>query len=182
MPNRPRNLWTQVAEGVAALSFAVMFFAFIVQVASRYIFNAPVAWTLELCAIAYVWVVFWTCGILVPERQQIVFHAQLAVGQESAVGADAQPVLGLLVGTINVRPIPPVRRLVEIRELAGLRNRVRCRLRNMQLFDAVARAQRVIGGQPDDIRSLGSRPAPVRRAAARTRDKARFYFFPTNER
>lgn len=50
-----------------------MFFAFIVQVVSRYVFNAPVAWTLELCAIAYVWVVFWSCAILVPERQQIVF-------------------------------------------------------------------------------------------------------------
>lgn len=50
-----------------------MFFAFIVQVISRYVFNAPVAWTLELCAIAYVWVVFWSCAILVPERQQIVF-------------------------------------------------------------------------------------------------------------
>jgi TRAP-type C4-dicarboxylate transport system permease small subunit len=70
---RLQTLWTQVAEGVAALSFAVMFFAFIVQVISRYVFNAPVAWTLELCAIAYVWVVFWSCGILVPERQQIVF-------------------------------------------------------------------------------------------------------------
>ena len=61
------------AESVAALSFAVMFFAFIVQVISRYVFSAPVAWTLELCAISYVWVVFWACAILVPERQQIVF-------------------------------------------------------------------------------------------------------------
>ena len=65
--------WRQFAEGVAALSFAVMFFAFIVQVVSRYVFNAPVAWTLELCSISYVWVVFWTCDILVSERQQIVF-------------------------------------------------------------------------------------------------------------
>ena len=65
MLDRLRNLWTQVAEGVAAISFAVMFFAFIVQVISRYVFNAPVAWTLELCAIAYVWVVFWSSDILV---------------------------------------------------------------------------------------------------------------------
>lgn len=65
--------WRKFAESVAALSFAVMFFAFIVQVVSRYVFNAPVAWTLELCAISYVWVVFWTCDILVSERQQIVF-------------------------------------------------------------------------------------------------------------
>jgi len=68
-----RLIWLNLAEGVAAISFAVMFFAFILQVVSRYVFNAPIAWTLELCSIGYVWVVFWTCGILVPERQQIVF-------------------------------------------------------------------------------------------------------------
>lgn len=71
--NRVRLIWLNLAEGVAAISFAVMFFAFILQVVSRYVFNAPIAWTLELCSIGYVWVVFWTCGILVPERQQIVF-------------------------------------------------------------------------------------------------------------
>jgi TRAP-type C4-dicarboxylate transport system permease small subunit len=70
---RARRIWRQFAEGVAALSFAVMFFAFILQVISRYVFNAPIAWTLELCSIGYIWVVFWTCDILVSERQQIVF-------------------------------------------------------------------------------------------------------------
>lgn len=50
-----------------------MFFAFILQVVSRYVFNSPIAWTLELCSIGYIWVVFWACGILVSERQQIVF-------------------------------------------------------------------------------------------------------------
>jgi TRAP-type C4-dicarboxylate transport system permease small subunit len=68
-----RHIWRRFAEGVAAISFAVLFSAFILQVVSRYVFNSPIAWTLELCAISYVWVVFWTCGILVSERQQIVF-------------------------------------------------------------------------------------------------------------
>lgn len=70
---RFRLIWRQFAEGVAAISFAVMFFAFILQVVSRYVFNSPIAWTLELCSIGYIWVVFWTCAILVSERQQIVF-------------------------------------------------------------------------------------------------------------
>lgn len=68
-----RKAWTRLAEGVAAFSFAVLFFAFILQVVSRYVFNAPIAWTLELCSISYVWVVFWTCGILLGEREHIVF-------------------------------------------------------------------------------------------------------------
>lgn len=65
--------WKNLTEGVAAAAFALMFAAFIIQIASRYVFNAPLAWTLELCSIAYVWVVFWSCDLLVTERQQIVF-------------------------------------------------------------------------------------------------------------
>ncbi len=73
MGGKFRTGWTRFSEGVAALSFAVLFFAFIVQVVSRYVFNAPIAWTLELCSISYVWVVFWTCGILLTEREHIIF-------------------------------------------------------------------------------------------------------------
>lgn len=65
--------WKILTEGVAAAAFATMFAAFIIQIASRYVFNLPVAWSLELCSIAYVWVVFWSCDLLVRERQQIVF-------------------------------------------------------------------------------------------------------------
>lgn len=65
--------WKNVTEGVAAAAFALMFAAFIIQILSRYVLNMPVAWSLELCSIAYVWVVFWSCDLLVSERQQIVF-------------------------------------------------------------------------------------------------------------
>jgi TRAP-type C4-dicarboxylate transport system permease small subunit len=65
--------WRHLTEGVAAVSFALMFAAFIIQIISRYVFDMPVAWSLELCAIGYVWVVFWSCNLIVPPRQQIVF-------------------------------------------------------------------------------------------------------------
>ncbi len=65
--------WRRFAEAVAVTAFAVMFAAFVVQIASRYVFDAPVAWTQEICLIAYVWVVFWSSDILVPERKHIVF-------------------------------------------------------------------------------------------------------------
>ena len=61
------------AELAAAAMFAVLFGAFMIQIVSRYVLNMPVSWSLELCSIAYVWVVFWTCDILVRERQHIVF-------------------------------------------------------------------------------------------------------------
>jgi TRAP-type C4-dicarboxylate transport system permease small subunit len=61
------------AELAAAAMFAALFGAFMIQIVSRYVLNMPVSWSLELCSIAYVWVVFWTCDILVRERQHIVF-------------------------------------------------------------------------------------------------------------
>ncbi|QIG48874.1 TRAP transporter small permease subunit [Nordella sp. HKS 07] len=57
----------------AAAMFIVMFASFMAQILSRYVFNAPLSWTLEICSIAYIWVIFWSCDILVSERQHIIF-------------------------------------------------------------------------------------------------------------
>ncbi|MFK8253213.1 TRAP transporter small permease [Ancylobacter terrae] len=65
--------WKRFAEHVAAGLFALMFLGFMIQIISRYVFDMPVSWSLEICSIAYVWVVFWSCDILVSERKQIVF-------------------------------------------------------------------------------------------------------------
>jgi TRAP-type C4-dicarboxylate transport system permease small subunit len=63
----------RLAELAAAAMFAAMFGAFMIQIVSRYIFNAPVSWSLEICSVTYVWVVFWSCNLLLGERQHIVF-------------------------------------------------------------------------------------------------------------
>jgi TRAP-type C4-dicarboxylate transport system permease small subunit len=63
----------RLAELAAAAMFVAMFGAFMVQIVSRYVFNAPVSWSLEICSITYVWVVFWSCNLLLGERQHIVF-------------------------------------------------------------------------------------------------------------
>ena len=67
------SLWTRFSEWVAAALFAMMFIGFLIQIISRYVLNMPVTWSLELCSIGYIWVVFWSCSILVSERRQIVF-------------------------------------------------------------------------------------------------------------
>lgn len=67
--HRLKNL----AAWLAALGFAVMFAAFIVQIFSRYVLNDPTAWTQEVTLICYVWVVFWTAAFLLEERDQITF-------------------------------------------------------------------------------------------------------------
>jgi TRAP-type C4-dicarboxylate transport system permease small subunit len=61
------------AEVVSAGLFAVLFLAFMVQIVSRYVLSAPVAWTQELCSLAYLWVVCLAGATLVPERQHIAF-------------------------------------------------------------------------------------------------------------
>jgi TRAP-type C4-dicarboxylate transport system permease small subunit len=67
------QVWKRFAETLVVVIFGVMFIGFIVQIVSRYVFNSPVAWSLEVCLIAYLWVVFWTCDVLINERQHIVF-------------------------------------------------------------------------------------------------------------
>ena len=64
---------TKGAELVAALLFAALFGAFVIQVVSRYVFNDPISWTLEVCSISYVWIVFFAAGTIVTARQHITF-------------------------------------------------------------------------------------------------------------
>ena len=86
-------------ELAAAAMFAAMFGAFMVQIVSRYIFNAPVSWSLEICSIAYVWVVFWSCNLLLTERQHIVFdvlYRKFPLRWRRAVAAINTATLGLI--------------------------------------------------------------------------------------
>lgn len=61
------------AELIAGFLFAVLFGAFLIQVFTRYVLNDPVSWTLEVCSLAYIWIVFWSAALLVGERQHIAF-------------------------------------------------------------------------------------------------------------
>jgi TRAP-type C4-dicarboxylate transport system permease small subunit len=63
----------RAAELVSAALFALMFCAFMVQIVSRYVFNHPIQWSLELCSLSYIWLVFWSSGLLMEERQHIRF-------------------------------------------------------------------------------------------------------------
>lgn len=62
------------AELVAAVLFASMFGAFLLQVFMRYVVNSPLTWSLEVCLITYVWIVFWSCAFLLKERDHVAFN------------------------------------------------------------------------------------------------------------
>lgn len=61
------------ADNVAVGLLTAMFISFIIQIASRYVFNAPVDWTLELCLTTWLWVVFWEAAFLLEDCDHIRF-------------------------------------------------------------------------------------------------------------
>jgi TRAP-type C4-dicarboxylate transport system permease small subunit len=82
------------AEGVAALLLAVIFVAFIMQIALRYVFNWPVGWTTELSLAAWLWLVLWGAAFVLKDEEEIRIdfltshagrHTRRAIGSVAAL-------------------------------------------------------------------------------------------------
>jgi TRAP-type C4-dicarboxylate transport system permease small subunit len=78
-----RERWRQGAEAVAAAIFALLFLVFIVQVAARFLFNRPLAWSDELIVILYIAMVFWGAATLLKERDHVMLEALPPAGQRA---------------------------------------------------------------------------------------------------
>lgn len=67
--------WTgrlhRFAEMVAALLLGIIFVAFIVQIALRYLFNWPVGWTTEISLAAWLWLVLWGAAFVLKDEDEI---------------------------------------------------------------------------------------------------------------
>ena len=61
------------AENIAAAMLAVMFAAFILQIAFRYLFNFPIGWTSELTVVMWLWLVLWGSSFVLTEKEEIRF-------------------------------------------------------------------------------------------------------------
>ena len=61
----------RLAEWVAAALLAVIFLAFILQIALRYVFNWPVGWTAELSLAAWLWLVLWGAAFVLKDEEEI---------------------------------------------------------------------------------------------------------------
>jgi TRAP-type C4-dicarboxylate transport system permease small subunit len=74
------------AENVAAAMLAVMFVAFIVQIAFRYVFNLPTGWTSELTIIMWLYLVLWGAAFVLKDVEEIRFDLLYgAVGRRARV-------------------------------------------------------------------------------------------------
>lgn len=65
--------WQARADDVAVLLLSAMFLAFVLQVAARYVFNAPLEWTQELCLTTWLWTVFWGSAFCLRDQDHIRF-------------------------------------------------------------------------------------------------------------
>jgi C4-dicarboxylate transporter, DctQ subunit len=68
-----RRVARHAAESVPALLLSAMFVSFIVQVFMRYVIDSPVGWTVEVCVIAWVWVILWGQSVAATETDEIRF-------------------------------------------------------------------------------------------------------------
>lgn len=59
------------ADAVAAGLLAVIFIAFILQIALRYVFDWPVGWTAEISLVAWLWLVLWGAAFVLKDHEEI---------------------------------------------------------------------------------------------------------------
>ena len=62
------------SEMLVAGLLAVIFIAFLIQIALRYVFNWPVGWTAELSVIAWLWLVLWGSAFVLKDQEEIRFE------------------------------------------------------------------------------------------------------------
>ncbi|MEQ9813707.1 MAG: TRAP transporter small permease subunit [Azospirillaceae bacterium] len=63
----------KVCEAVSAALLVVMFSAFLLHIAMRYVFNDPLGWTVELQTICWLWLILWASALVLSEDEEIRF-------------------------------------------------------------------------------------------------------------
>jgi C4-dicarboxylate transporter, DctQ subunit len=69
------------AENLLVLMILAMFVAFLLQIVFRYLMNLPVAWTEEVCVLAWLWGVLWGSAFVTRDSDEIRFD--MVYGQVS---------------------------------------------------------------------------------------------------
>ena len=79
--------WLQKTSNfIIASMLAVLFFTFLLQIFSRYILRSPFGWTLELCLILWVWIVFFGCAFVVIPRASSTPQLNINLGNIAGHG------------------------------------------------------------------------------------------------
>ncbi len=94
----------RLAEHALVVMIAVMFAAFVLQVAFRYLFGLPTGWSNELTVVLWVWLVLFGAAFVVREEEEIRFElVYAAVGQRARrvmIFVSAVALIGLYAGSL----------------------------------------------------------------------------------
>lgn len=85
------------AENIVAAMLAIMFVAFIIQIASRYFFNFPIGWSSELSVVAWLYMVLIGSALWLRESEEIRFD--LVSG---SLGPRGRRVIGIIVAAVGL--------------------------------------------------------------------------------
>lgn len=96
MPKTLMSSLHRLAEVIAAGLLAIIFVAFIVQIALRYLFNWPVGWTAELSVVAWLWLVLWGAAFVLKDEEEIRIDFLSA-----HAGRRARIVMGI-IGSVSI--------------------------------------------------------------------------------
>jgi TRAP-type C4-dicarboxylate transport system permease small subunit len=61
------------AEDVLSALLAAMFVAFMLQIVTRYVLNAPLSWTAEFSTLCWIWGILWGAGLVLRDEEEIRF-------------------------------------------------------------------------------------------------------------
>jgi len=95
----------KTANAIGGGLFVTLFIVFLVQIAARFGFGKPLAWTDEAAVILYIWVILWSAAVVVPEREHVVFDLIWnSVGHRTR---QAMQIMGnLLIGGLALVGLP----------------------------------------------------------------------------
>lgn len=90
------------ADAVAVALLSAMFASFIIQIFTRYVLDAPLGWTLEVCLTTWLWVVFWDAAFGLADRDHVKFDilylaGNIRIRRVLALLAAAAIAIGLIV-------------------------------------------------------------------------------------
>ena len=102
---RLKSVLRNMADGVAAAMLAILFSAFIVQIAARYVFNFPVGWTQEVSATMWLWLVLWGAAFCLRDEEQVKFDLlyHMAATRWQRIFA-ALAALSIIIGVLYALP------------------------------------------------------------------------------
>ncbi len=95
------------AEDVLSALLVAMFVAFLLQIVTRYVLNAPLSWTAEFSTLCWVWGILWGAGLVLRDEEEIRFDV-IYGAMKPGVKRVADAVTGTAVVAIFTWSLPAV--------------------------------------------------------------------------